>query len=243
MNSDLGDTTLAIVTPMANEAADAVDFVRELLKQVEGFRQVRHFVVLDNASKDSTRTLLEEYAETENRLQVVWAPENRSVFDAYMRGYREALATGFDWVLEIDAGFSHRPDDLPGFLEKMTEDYDCVFGTRFALGGTMEAPLGRRVSSRGGTMLTNLLLGTKLSDMTSGYQAFRGKALEGILAKEIAPSTHFFQTEMKVHARSLSFAEVPIQYSAPSDNVKGSTVFDSLRLLGRLFIKRLKGQL
>lgn len=237
------ESSLAIVTPMANEATTAVGFVTEVLDQVSEFAEVVHFVVLDSKSTDRTRSLLEEYSEAEPRLRIIWAPENRSVFDAYMRGYREALGTGFEWVLEIDGGFSHCPGDLPVFLEKMLEGYDCVFGTRFGLGGRMEAPLGRRLVSRGGTTLTNLLLGTRLSDMTSGYQVFRMSALRSILSRGVGPSTHFFQTEMKVYSSAFRVAEVPIQYSEPSMSVSGSTLLSAFSSLGRLFLKRLRRQL
>jgi dolichol-phosphate mannosyltransferase len=125
----------------------------------------------------------------------------------------------------------------------MAQGYDCVFGTRFGAGGSIEAPLVRRTVSRGGTWLTNLLLGTRLTDMTSGYQVYRRQVLEEILAKGIEPSTHFFQTEMKAYARKYRVTEVPIRYSVPSDSVKGATILDSLRLLGRLFLKRLRGRL
>ncbi|HEX8373144.1 MAG TPA: glycosyltransferase 87 family protein, partial [Chthoniobacterales bacterium] len=83
--------SLAIVTPMANEAEGAEAFIKAVLKECDGFRNVRHFVVLDNATKDNTREILENFAKTEPRLCVVWAPENRGVVDAYVRGYREAL--------------------------------------------------------------------------------------------------------------------------------------------------------
>ena len=164
----LASVNLGVACPMANEGADAARFVREVLEKCAGFRKVQFFAVLDRATTDNTLDLLREYAATESRLLVVWAPENRCVVDAYIRGYREALEAGSDWILEIDAGFSHRPVDIPQFFAAMQRGYDCVFGSRFMAGGSIRRSSWKRYYiSRGGTILTNLMMGTSLSDMTS----------------------------------------------------------------------------
>src|SRR4029453_14554873 len=93
------------------------------------FKSVTFFAILDNASKDDTRELLSELSHRQPQLKVVWAPENRSVVDAHIRGYREALDASCDLILEIDAGFSHQPADINQFFEAMGQGYDCVFAT------------------------------------------------------------------------------------------------------------------
>lgn len=227
---------IAIVCPMANESHSAVEFVRQVLDQCIGFRSVEFFVVLDGVSKDNTLDLLRSYSQVDARLKPVWAPENRCVVDAYVRGYREAIASGADWVLEIDAGFSHKPSDIPPFLKKMEQGYDCVFATRFAYGGKIEGSSAKRkILSRGGTVLTNLVLRTKLTDMTSGFQLFRREILEGILKKGIFSRGPFFQTEMKAYCSNLKIAEVPIIYSMASHNVAMGSIRESLQQLSRLF--------
>lgn len=229
---------LGIVTPMANEADTGEAFVREVLAQCDGVERVSYFVVLDNVCKDGTRDILGKFSEREGRLHVVWAPENRSVVDAYLRGYREAIAAGCDWILEIDGGFSHRPQDIPQFLDKMSEGYDCVFATRFAKGGRIEdSSLKRKYISWGGTFLTNLLLNTRLSDMTSGFEIFKRE----ILAHAI-PHIHsrgpFFQTEIKAYCDRFRYAEVPIVYRAASHNVSNASLKDALGNLWRMFRQR-----
>jgi len=227
---------LAIVCPMANESASAIEFVRQVLAECEGFSRVNFFVVLDGVSKDDTLDLLRSYALVDPRLIPIWAPENRCIVDAYLRGYREAIDSGSDWVLEIDAGFSHRPSDIPHFFAKMEEGYDCVFATRFAGGGRIEGSSAKRaILSRGGTVLTNLLLRTRLTDMTSGFQLFRTGILARILAKGILSRGPFFQTEMKAYCASLNVAEVPIVYSMASHKVGAGSVRESFEQLGRLF--------
>ena len=221
---------------MANESGSAVEFVKQVLAQCANFKSVELFVVLDGVSKDNTLELLQSYAQSEKRLKPVWAPENRCVVDAYKRGYREAIESGADWILEIDAGFSHRPADIPQFFDKMEQGYDCVFATRFAHGGRIEGSSGKRaLLSRGGTVITNLLLHTRLSDMTSGFQLFKRGVLEKVLAKGIFSRGPFFQTEMKAYCINLKIAEVPIVYSMASHNVALGSIRESFEQLGRLF--------
>jgi dolichol-phosphate mannosyltransferase len=229
---------------MANESQSAVDFVRQVLDFCGDFQQVQVFVVLDRISKDNTLDLLRNYAEVDPRLKPVWAPESRCVVDAYVRGYREAIASGCDWVLEIDAGFSHRPADLPAFFATMAQGYDCVFATRFAKGGKIEgSSFQRELVSRGGTLLTNLVLRTKLSDMTSGFQLFKREVLVDILAKGIFSRGPFFQTEMKAYCHKLNYTEIPITYSMASHSVGAGSIKESLTQLRRLYRLKQAGSL
>lgn len=244
--SPLSNIKLGIVSPMANEEATAVSFVNAVLAQCapRGFKSVTFFVVLDHVSRDRTRELLNELKKERPELEVVWSPENRNVVDAYVRGYREALNAGCDWILEIDAGFSHQPSDIPQFFDKMLEGYDCVFGSRFCDGGGIsDSSLKRRIISRGGSVLANLMLGTKLKDMTSGFEMFKREALEEVLRKGLHSHGPFFQTEIKAYCRNLRIVEVPIQYQAASHDVNNQALKDSFSNLWRLFRLRLQGQL
>jgi dolichol-phosphate mannosyltransferase len=244
--SQLSNIELGIVCPMANEETSAVRFVNAVLDECvpRGFKAVTLFVILDRVSRDRTRELLNELKALRPELEVVWSPENRSVVDAYVRGYREALDKGCDWILEIDAGFSHQPSDIPQFFDKMLEGYDCVFGSRFCKGGNIsESSAKREMISRGGTFLTNLMLGTNLKDMTSGFEMFTRDALSEILKRGIRSRGPFFQTEIKAYCRSSRIVEVPIQYRAASHSINNQALKDSFSNLWHLFRRRLQGQL
>jgi dolichol-phosphate mannosyltransferase len=227
---------------MANERDTAVRFVEAVLAECEGWREILFHAVFDNVCTDGSIDIVRGLAESDPRIRVVWAPENRCVVDAYVAGYRAALATGFEWVLEIDAGFSHQPEDVHRFTERLGPEVDCVFGSRFCPGGSLtDAPPFRYFLSRGGTIVSNLLLGTRLTDMTSGYQLFRREALEAVLKEGIHSRGHFFQTEMKFHCRGFRCIEVPIHYRSPSKSVSGKTVGDALGNLLGLVKKRITG--
>jgi dolichol-phosphate mannosyltransferase len=124
------------------------------------------------------------------------------------------------------------------------EGYDCVFGSRFCEGGRVsDTPWKRRLISRGGTWLANLLLGTRLQDMTSGYELFSRPVLQQVLARGVQSRGHFFQTEIKTYCRKFRVAEVPIHYRAASAGVNLKVLKDAFANLWRLFRLRLSGRL
>jgi dolichol-phosphate mannosyltransferase len=231
---------------MANEGATAVAFVCDVLAQCEaaGFRAVTMFCVVDEVSRDDTFEQLRRLECDRRELRVVWAPENRTVVDAYVRGYNAALAAACDWILEIDAGYSHQPSDLPKFFARMKEGYACVFGSRFCPGGRIVNSSSRRwVLSRGGSLLANAVLGTRLTDMTGGFELFSRPVLERVLRKGIRSRGPFFQTEIKAYCRSVRVVEVPIEYRAASHRIDAAMLADAVLNLGRLTMLRLTHRL
>jgi dolichol-phosphate mannosyltransferase len=229
---------LAVVCPMANERATAEAFIRDVLAQCRRFffRKIAFYAVIDLASRDDTYALLISLRGTIRELRVIFAPENRTVVDAYLKGYRAALDGGADWVLEIDAGFSHRPEDIPVFFETMAQGYDCVFATRFSHNGQFaKKGLWRWAVSYFGTLITNALLGTRLHDMTSGFELFTRDALTWILQQGIRSRGPFFQTEIKAFAHQLRITEVPITYIPTNPRLMKGALQDALIQLFRLY--------
>ena len=237
---------LGIVCPMANEQDTAERFTKEILRECNIFKKVSFFVVFDNSCTDDTINIEKSLAQADERINVIWAPENKCIVDAYIRGYNEALNADCDWILEIDAGFSHQPSDMVRFIEKLNSgnNYDCIFGSRLCKGGELsDLPLGRYILSKWGTVVSNLLLGTTLSDMTSGYQLFKREALQRVLDKGIKSKGHFFQTEIKAFCSNMNLAEVPIHYKSPSSNMNMKIIIDAYYNLFMLFKMRVSGNL
>jgi dolichol-phosphate mannosyltransferase len=186
---------------MANEGDEAVPFCRAVLEQCSSFRRVTFFAVFDRVTKDSSLDLMRELERNEPRLRVIWAPEDRCVVDAYLRGYKEALDAGCDWILEIDAGFSHQPEIFHSFSMPWNEGMDCVFGSRF-IGHFERSSIKRRIISWGGTKLANLLLGTRQTDMTSGFELFSRETLNMVIGRGIQSRAHFFKPRSRLIAES-----------------------------------------
>jgi len=223
---------LGVVVPMANEERTVDDFLRRVLAQLAEGDLV--FCVLDLASRDSTMERVRRASGEDPRAILVYAPENRSVVDAYFRGYREALSAGCGWILEMDGGFSHLPEEIPRFVAAMASGVDFAAGSRFVRGGRYRGRLSRYAISRGGTLLANLLLGTRMKDMTSGFECFSRRAMARVVEAGVRSRGHFFQTEIRFLLRDWDWVEVPIRYSNPSRSVGAESVLDAIRNLWRL---------
>ena len=114
----------AIVTPMANEAADFEPFIDAVKQALDNIGLGKVYLVVDHASTDNTLDLCQELSSYDPRFITVWAPQNKNVVDAYLRGYREAYGAGHDIIIEMDAGLSHDPAQLPGFIAQFKEGYE-----------------------------------------------------------------------------------------------------------------------
>jgi dolichol-phosphate mannosyltransferase len=230
----------AVVVPMANEEAEFSPFVEAVTNELNTLRTGKVYFVVDSVSKDRTKELCEELSKKDSRFITIWAPENKNVVDAYLRGYKEAVKNGHEFIIEMDAGMSHDPKSLPVFLEKLHDGYECVFGSRFIKGGGLkDAPAKRKLLSKGGTLLSNILLGSNLYDMTSGYQGFTKRVVEEFLRYELKSKAHFYQTELRYLLRKNKQIEVPIQYKAPSPRVSNNAIKNSLSTLVYYFWRRL----
>ncbi|MBR6238489.1 MAG: glycosyltransferase, partial [Lachnospiraceae bacterium] len=169
------------------------------------------------------------------RVKCIYYKESRGVISCYLEGFRRALADGAERIIEMDGGGSHKPEELGQFVEKLDEGYDCVWGSRFISGGSIsEQPLYRRILSGGGTMLSNIVLGTKLKDMTSGFEAFQADVLKNLNLDAFLSTGHMYQTEMRFYCRNLNTIEVPIHYTGGSSSLKFRSVTEALRILFEL---------
>ena len=230
----------AIVVPMANEERDFKPFIQMMNFVIDELNPGNVYFVVDKASKDSTLKLCQELSAKDSRYITVWSPENKNVVDAYVRGLREAYEAGHDIIIEMDAGLSHDPRAIPMFLRVLNEGNECAFGSRFINGGSMgDSPLRRRLLSKTGTVLANVLLGTKLHDMTSGYQGFHRDVVGKIIEHKFKSTAHFYQTELRYLLRKRKIFEVPIHYSAPSPRVSKKAIANANKTLLYYFYRRI----
>ena len=234
------DDDFAIIVPMANEGPDFGPFVNELKAVLDRLKKGRVYFIVDDVSTDNTLALCKSLSENDKRFVTVYAPEDRNVVDAYLRGYREAFDNGHPIIIEMDAGMSHDPMAVPSFLGALEQGNECAFGSRFMKGGSMQNSSFKRFAlSRGGTLLANALLGTKLSDMTSGFEGFHRHIVKELLDHKFRSTAHFFQTELRYFLRSKKFAEVPIHYKTPSPRVSRGAIRDSIGVLLYYFLRRM----
>ncbi|MFC4721177.1 glycosyltransferase [Geojedonia litorea] len=230
----------AVVIPMANEAPDFEPFVSTLKSVLDRLGSGAVYFVVDRVSKDTTLDLCQDLSRKDSRFKTIWAPDNKNVVDAYMRGYREALNNQHQFIIEMDAGLSHDPRALPMFLRVLNEGNECAFGSRFINGGSIfESTWKRSFLSKSGTILSNILLGTSMYDMTSGFQGFHADIVHKFLAYDLRSTAHFYQTELRYLLRKTRYAEIPIHYRAPSPSISKKAIHNSLHVLSYYFIQRL----
>ena len=228
------------IIPLANEEKDFAPFVDSLADIMDTMNGGHAYLVVDDASQDRTRELCEKLQTKDRRFTMIWAPNNKNVVDAYLTGLRAALDGGYDLVIEMDGGLSHDPRAIPMFIRVLNEGNECAFGSRFINGGSMvDSSRKRWFLSKAGTLLTNILLGTKMRDMTSGYQGFHREVLISLLNYPLLSKAHFYQTEVRYLLREKRMMEVPIHYRAASPRVSNTAILSSFRVLFHYFCQRI----
>ncbi|KAB2641849.1 MAG: glycosyltransferase [Verrucomicrobia bacterium] len=233
----------AVVVPLANEEAGLSAFAAALQSVMDATAGGIAYLIVDRVSKDRTFQRCEELSREDPRFITKWLPQNRNVVDAYINGFRAALDDGHEIVIEMDGGLSHDPRAIPGFLRALNEGNDCAFGSRYMNGGSMvDSPFTRRLLSKGGTLLAQLLLGSRLADMTSGFQGFRRTVLLNLVEYPLRSKAHFYQTELRYLLRHQKLIEVPIHYRAPSPRVSKGAIRNSVAVLIHYFLLRVQGR-
>lgn len=215
----------AICIPMANEEDSFAEFIGSLTQVIDDYPGASVYLVVDKASTDSTPELCRALQEKDTRYHYVWAPENKNVVDAYLRGFREAMKEAPEFIIEMDGGGSHDPRALHAFIRAMREGHECAFGSRYINGGSMVgSPFKRRFLSKFGSMVARWVLGCPMRDCTSGYEAFSAEVMSKILAYPLRSKAHFYQTELRYLLRHRNWIEVPIHYTSPSPRVSAKAL-------------------
>lgn len=234
-HSEMGNSMkkTIIVMPVANEESTMEQILSEILALP--YDNLYIYPVIDSYSKDRTEEIIREKEAQSDKVKCIFYRESKGVISCYLEGFKQALADGAERILEMDGGGSHLPAEIPQFLDRLEEGYDCVWGSRFMEGGSMrEQPLYRRILSKGGTYLSNLVLGTRLQDMTSGFEGFQREVLEGMNLDAFLSTGHMYQTEMRFYCRKKNTLEVPIHYVGTASSLKSSSVTEALKLLFQL---------
>ena len=227
---------LGVVTPLGNER-DSIDaFMEEVLQYLKP--EDRWYCIFDRVSKDGTRDIVERRSRIDERVVSVWASESRCIVDAYFVGYAVAYEAGCKWILEMDAGFSHPPKKVPEFIAAMEEGYEYTGGSRFMPGGAHQGPWTRRCLSYGGTVLARAVLGSQMTDMTSGFECFSRPAMKHVLAHRVRSRANFFQTEIRHMMHRFQWKEIPIVYVNDRPRVGRRAIGESLRILAQMGLGR-----
>jgi dolichol-phosphate mannosyltransferase len=199
-----------VIVPTYNER----DNLPALLAAVLGLDPGIDVLVVDDNSPDGTGSVVDAISLGEPRLTVLHRPAKLGLGRAYVAGFAHALRHDYELVVEMDADFSHRPEDLPALLGAM-EDADIAIGSRNVPGGgTVGWSRLRTLVSRGGSAYARALLGLPIKDCTSGFKCFRRTALARLDLDHLLSNGYAFQVEVNhaCNAAGLRFAEVAITF-------------------------------
>jgi len=234
-----------VVIPTYNEAQNIENLIDRILFQ--GIRGLDILVVDDN-SPDGTAEIIENIARCESNVFLIKRPAKAGLGTAYVAGFKYALQHGYDYIFEMDADFSHDPDEIPNFLEAIKE-YDLVIGSRYKTGvNVINWPITRLVLSVGANKYTQLITGLPIKDCTGGYKCFRREVLEAIDLDKIVSDGYSFQIEMNFKAWKKGFriGEIPIVFTdreAGSSKMSKKIIFEAIWMVWKLKIMSLLGKI
>lgn len=200
-----------ITVPTYNEKENVANIVEAILKVAPDV----DVLIADDNSPDGTGQIVREMMTREPRLKLLSRPGKQGLGKAYLAAFEWAFKAGYDAVVEMDADFSHRPEDLVQIL-KALPDHDFVVGSRYVSGGGTENwPLIRKVISKGGSLYSRTILGYPIRDWTGGFNAWKRATLEGIDYKNVKSEGYSFQIELKYKSCKAGFkgTEVPILFA------------------------------
>ncbi len=212
MESSAGAGSTWLVLPTYNEAANLAAVVGAAQEHLPGDARV---LVVDDNSPDGTGQIADRLAAADGRVEVLHRAGKEGLGPAYLAGFRHALAGGADYVLQMDADFSHDPADLPRLLAAVGDGADVALGSRYVPGGEVsDWGLLRRFVSRGGNVYAGLVLAVAPRDLTGGFKCHRRRVLETIDLGAVASMGYVFQVEMTYRSLGAGFsvAEVPIRF-------------------------------
>jgi len=197
-----------VVIPTYNEA----DNIEKIIKAIFKVKEDINILVVDDNSPDGTADIVEDLKQQDDRIHLIKRAGKMGLGTAYCTGFKYALDKGFEAIFEMDADFSHNPEDIPRFLEILPE-YDLIIGSRYITGvNVVNWPLRRLILSYGANFYTRIITGMPIKDATGGFKCFRADILKKIDLDKIKSNGYGFQIEMnyKIWKKKARIKEIPI---------------------------------
>ena len=235
---DLNKIDSIVIIPTYNEKENAENIIRAVF----GLEKKFSILIIDDGSPDGTAQIVKNLQnEFTDRLFLIERKGKLGLGTAYITGFKWAIEKGYDYIFEMDADFSHNPEDLPRLYNACAVDgNDVAIGSRYVSGvNVVNWPMGRVLMSYFASKYVRLITGMNINDTTAGFKCYRRKVLETINLDKIRFKGYAFQIEMKFTAYKYGFkiVEVPIIFinrvlgtSKMSSGIFGEAVFGVIRL-------------
>lgn len=210
-----------VIIPTYNEIENAESIIRAVFAQQKEY----HVLIVDDNSPDKTgATVKRLQQEFQDRLFLLERTEKSGLGTAYIAGFEWALEKSYQYIFEMDADFSHNPDDLTRLYEACaTNGADVAVGSRYVKGITVvNWPMSRIMLSYGASRYVRLITGMTVKDSTAGFICYKRVVLETINLKSIKFVGYAFQIEMKFKAykKGFNIVEIPVIFK---DRTKGKS--------------------
>jgi dolichol-phosphate mannosyltransferase len=199
-----------VIVPTYNERENIANLVPAILQATPNVE----ILVVDDNSPDGTADVVRELNGRFPQLHLLLRKGKEGLGKAYLAGFKWGVEKGYEILAQMDADFSHRPEDLRRLLETIPE-YDFVMGSRWVEGGrTVNWGVSRKVISRGGSFYARQILRYPVRDWTGGFNAWKANTLINLGLDSVRSEGYSFQIELKYRALKLGFRgkEVPIVF-------------------------------
>ena len=235
-----------VIIPTYNEKENIENIIRTVFSLPKQF----HILVIDDGSPDGTALIVKELQkEFTDRLFMIERPGKLGLGTAYITGFKWSIEKKYDYIFEMDADFSHNPNDLLKLHEACAvEGADVAIGSRYISGvNVVNWPIGRVLMSYFASIYVKVITGMKIADTTAGFVCYRREVLETMELDEIKFKGYAFQIEMKYTAYKCGFTikEVPIIFinrtlgvSKMNSSIFGEAVFGVIQMRIRSFFRK-----
>ena len=228
-----------VIIPTYNEREN----IEKIIRAVLGLEKVFDILIIDDGSPDGTSNIVRKLMDNEfsSRLHIIERSGKLGLGTAYITGFKWAIEHDYDYIFEMDADFSHDPNDLPRLYSAChDEGYDVAIGSRYITGvNVVNWPIGRVLMSYFASKYVRIVTGFKVHDTTAGFKCYKSRVLKTIELDKIRFKGYAFQIEMKFTAYKIGFKikEVPVIFvnrregvSKMSGGIFGEAFFGVMRL-------------
>ena len=226
---------ISVIIPTFNEKENIEAIAQAVMKQVPSCE----LLVVDDNSPDGTAEIVKQKLVPSGRVHILNRLRKGGLAGAYIAGFDWAAQRGFQRIAQMDADFSHSPEDVPRMLEAL-DGRDLVIGCRYMDGGgTSGWSFVRTGISRGGNFYARTMLKLPFQDLTGGFTAWETQALKKIDYGTIRSRGYAFQVELKyrAHRKGLKVCEIPIHFEnrrLGTSKMSGQIVFEAAFRVARL---------
>jgi len=199
-----------VIIPTYNE----IENIEKIINEIQILNSTIDVLVVDDNSPDGTAKVVENILRNNNGVYLIRRESKMGLGTAYVAGFKFAIEQNYDYIFEMDADFSHNPQEIPRFLEEI-KSCDLVIGSRYVKGvNVVNWPLRRLILSYAANLYTRIITGIPVKDSTGGYKCFRRKILESIDLDRIHSGGYAFQIEMnfKTWKKGFKIREIPIVF-------------------------------